>query len=402
MRRLLLGGIIALALSVAAHAQGGILSGTWEMSADIDLEEATFADAINISTEMTATYTVDSSSLSATLNLDSANPYQPPFAVFEGESTLGAFMLRGATYFGLKAGTFAYAWASLELNMSGVMLGARPLLVHNPNDETPQDLLLELTIVGQAVNGMTFDFTSTFGTYVPDYPGMPSNFTLDRIPAYWPLVNGGDTDGLCDLPFQRADISVRSLAFCCAFIDVELSFSCTGFEAIELSARGIQVEPLPWLQLDASLVFSMQTKSLVLTPRVDAGVAECELRFIFRPATDQAELPAGSPFAITPLTLTGLYLRCQLSDVGFAGFARANYLTLTFAITPEGTSECCFPPSLALIAAYGPASDLLFDLQFVAIMVKWPLRPNLRMEIAAHHQPTAHSTRMQVGFEYVW
>jgi len=383
---------IVWCVGLLAQAQVGTLTGYWDTSVSLNMAVSSFADSIVLENELFVSYGIDTSSISVLLT-HSSTSYSPPSAfLVSASTTIGFASLGSEAHFRVEAGDFNYGIGRIEVNIAGVTLSAVGVLVSNPDDPTPTDLTVLTSLVGQAVNGMVFSLAATFGTYVLPYP-----LNEARYQASW--LNTEETDGICDLPFQRFDAEVTSIAICCATIDATLSFTCSGFETLTLSTWGISVSELPWLLLDATLTYGLESKSFLIAPRLFVGETFCSSQLYFSLGTDEAMLPPHGAVAITPITLEYAYFTCHVREASVKVAAhRGGMLMASLSTTSE---SCCGSTAMSLHAVFLPTSAALFDLSAIAATLQVVSSERFSWTAVVSY-PMASSPQMQIGCQYSW
>jgi hypothetical protein len=150
------------------------------------------------------------------------HPIATLYAVLSSSSQIGAAVLDSKVHFSLSDVAVTHWIGDFEWNVLKVVSGATLLLVNNPDDPMLRDLLLDLSFVGQTASGMTFEILTASGTYEP-----PVDYRRALPYGTWP--NEGDTDGVCDLPFQRFALAIRGFEFCCGeSYSIDVSLTCAG------------------------------------------------------------------------------------------------------------------------------------------------------------------------------
>jgi hypothetical protein len=181
---------------------------------------------------------------------------------------------------------FFKSWVvDTNVNIVGVMFDVKFTLV--PNNTT---LVLGIDIPAGSTVDVSIDVT--FGT-----PG----------------------NDICDFNWTGIDITV-DFPFNCALVSSTISFDCDGFNYVEFTVQSIVIPTLPWLSLDATLLFTVQTKTLTLTPVIDFGPTLC-----FDLYLDIDGLAAVGPTTVGYtnglIWLNGIGLEVEFGDVVFTGLS---------------------------------------------------------------------------------
>jgi len=239
-KALVLSLVMALGLGVASFAAEK-LSGSWVTEITID-PTLTAVPPITITSDLEVTYTVSVWAFTSITGLTEAGWDTQTFGV---TGSLGAFVVGSLLTFDPVAGLidpldFFDSWVvTTDMNIIGVM----------------------------------FDMTFTL-----DGTGTAFDLGISILPSTVDVgvdVSFGDPDTpACDFDWQGVEITV-DFPFYCALVASTISFDCLGFNYVEFAVEGIAVPTLPWLTLDATLLFTVQTKTLTLTPVVDFGPILC-------------------------------------------------------------------------------------------------------------------------------
>jgi len=249
-KALVLSLVMVLGLGVASFAQ--TLSGSWDTTITIDPTPGLIA--IEISSELIVTYEVSGWSFTSDTTITDLGWQGQTFVV---GGSLGAFTLGSTLTFDpaapLPADFFSSWVVTGSLSLAGVSFDATfASALH--------DVMLELKASGSA-GLVDVGAVVTFGSLYIDANGDWATYDLGTPPT-------------CDFDWYGVDITV-DFPFSCAVVASTISFDCAGFEYVKFEIVGIAVPTLPWLTLDATLMFETQTKTLVLTPVIDFGPTLC-------------------------------------------------------------------------------------------------------------------------------
>jgi len=285
-------------------------------------------------------------------------------------------------------------WGEWEANAFGVTFGTSYLLVSNPWDPTPEDLKADFSFHGQTLNGMSVTVTTTFGDYVD-----PTAGKLYMTYGRWP--NTGDTDGVCDLDFQRTEIVWVPLPLCCAEPLVEASFGCSGFEQMTFSVRAVGVERVPWLKFDASLSFSPETKSMTITPWIYLGAFEGCLSVVWaQTGVVEGNAPGGPTAEVESIDIMGLRLTCTLGTVEVNGFFYPEYsMIYASGRGDEKSSDPCCPGDFqwTMIATFQNTGGTLFGLSNAVVRLQYLLAPRFLLTTSVSYSAPSR-TSLEFGF----
>jgi len=193
--------------------------------------------------------------------------------VWQGFSAVGRFGGYGLTtnvLFGPSTTDYLYTEAIVELSIGGIDVAWHAAQLSDAVLGGPADgwaLRIEGTV-------RTLDLVSIseFGARIEDdeFGGITIVHAAtgeERHYATDPVVLGQG--------FTGEKVTLRGLSLGCAEMDAGLYFRCAGFEYVSFGITGIEVGAVPWLTFDADLTFELQTKSLVLTPKLSLGNAFC-------------------------------------------------------------------------------------------------------------------------------
>jgi len=235
VKRTLALGLIGV-LTLAFGGMAATLSGSWDTDLTIDPQQTNFNDAIAIVSVVTVTYTVTGWTFTSITDLDEGVWTDQDFVV---SGVLGAFTITSALGFDPAVPAFDTWNTTAAVSMAGVSFVADFTLEDN-------DVTLVLSVSGVA-GDVILGVESTFG---------------------------GDDNDICDLNWVDLEISL-GFPFCCTVLEAAVSFDCDGFQNIVFAAEGIAIPNLPYMVLDATLEFTLQTKSLILSPSIDFGPVVC-------------------------------------------------------------------------------------------------------------------------------
>ena len=205
-----------------------------------------------------------------------------------------------------------------------------------------------------------------------------SEFEIDGIDAFLTLggsgVAGDVTIGVevtfgdavtsgCDLPWTGVTIGV-GFPFCCADIALELVFDCTGFVSATFTTGGIAIPNLPWLTIDAEIVFDLDDgKTVSLTPGFAFGDIVC-----FDLDIDVAYTGGDmSVLSLDSFLITGIGLTCDIGAVTFTGYTDFLALGDYYEVYTIETNDdgCCGPFNFDLTFSFLEGGLMLFDVALI-------------------------------------
>ena len=289
---------VLLLVCVAAPAIAGTLSGETSLRIGIDPIGAGL-EAVDLG------FAVDYTLGAVTLSTDGLL-ILPGTWVWQGFSAAGRFGGYGLTtnvLFGPSTTDYLYAEAIVDLSIAGIDVAWHAAQLSGAVLGGPADGWA-LRIAG-SVGVLDLVSISEFGARIEDddFDGVTivhAATGLERHYATDPLVPGQG--------FTGEKLSLRKLPFCCAELDAGLYFTCEGFQSVSFGVTGIEVGAVPWLSLDVNLTFELQTKSLVLAPKLALGEIAC--------VDLHAELDwDAANRSIDGIGIYGIELSCELGSV---------------------------------------------------------------------------------------
>jgi hypothetical protein len=396
---LLLG--IAAAVGTEAQSDEKFLTGHWDTTFDIKIvppaviHEVSFRNELSVSYRLGEATTIGALAAIQLLPISFPVSYARSYMTLSGNTRIGAATLDSKAHFSLDDMHFTHWVGDFVFNILGVETRGTLLLVNNAQDPTPADLLLDLGLRGQAVNGMSFDAVATFGTYVP-----PVAYRSPPRP-YGPWPHTGDTDGICDLPFQRFALAVRNFEFCCGgTYSIDLSLDCEGFEKLEFTTQGITIARLPWLVIDARLEFELQKKTLTLAPRVDLGKIGCDFEMRFRLDQSGGSGPDGDALSIDALVFDVLMIQCTIGGLMTRAIVQSRGAMVLTVAASEGT--CCGPLAFAGTIVFSGSNDSLFDVRSYQIRTAISFLENYTLTLGMSADLKLPATTWTLGFGVSW
>jgi hypothetical protein len=249
------------------------LSGSWDTDVTIDPGQTNFNDAIGLTSVLTVAYNVGDWTFTSITKLDEGGWTDQDFNV---AGVLGAFSITSALDFVPASALFGSWKTSASVAIAGVSFGM---------DFTLSGGSVALELSGSGVAGdVSIDVAVTFG----------------------------DPEVGCDLDWTGVTIDI-GFPFCCADIALTVEFDCTGFLSACFSVVGIAVPNMPYMTLDADLCFTMDEKTLVLSPNFDFGAVACfDLYF---------DVDTSGNITIQDISIVGIGLSCDIGAVTFTGIS---------------------------------------------------------------------------------
>jgi len=361
-RALVLSLICVIGLGFSSLAAS--LTGSWDTDVTIDPQQTNFNDAIGLTSNITVNYMVGDWTFTSLTKLTDAG------------------------------------WTGQEFSTAGV-LGAFSLSSKLIFDPTGPAFTSWNTVAGVSIAGVSFgaDFTlePDITTLVLTAGGKAGDVSVDGT-----LTLGG-AEG-CNFDFSGIDITV-GFPFCCADISATISFDCTGFEKIVFSTTGIAVPALPWLTLDADLTFTVDSKTLSISPNVDFGDIACF------DVTIDIDSSGGTmaPLSIGDFQITGIGLTCTIGGVKFEGYSTFDtenlYLDKYWEYYKISTTDeaCCGPFGFDLGFYFLDKGSALFDVGLIdanmtlKVATQFTFNMGLKVDVE-----TSAFTQWTVGFLVEW
>jgi len=314
--------VLAVGLTLAVGAQ--ILSGSWETTLSIDPQQASFADAISLDSELIVNYVIGDWSFTSESELDEDGW---DWQQFYAAGVLGAFTFGSTLDIDPDTPAFIEWEVETTVSIAGVSFGA----VFNLYD---LDTRLELTASG----------------------------TAGDVALEVELTLGGDDNDECDFSFNTIDIEF-GFPFCCADISGVLSFDCGGFTRFCIGvADGIAVPNLPWFTLGAALCYRLDEKTIELNGQFDFGETDCfNLHF---------EVEKTGVLTIENISIVGIELICDIGAITFHGRSELGGAGGNLVDSPYweaytiSTSDdaCCGPFSFDMSVYFLEGGVRLFDI----------------------------------------
>jgi len=359
-------------LGLAFGCMAATLSGSWDADVTIDPQQTNFNDAIGLVSVMTVAYSVDGWTFTSITDLDEGGWTDQDFAV---AGVLGVFTITSA----------------LDLDPVPLAFGSWNTTVN-------------VSIAGVSF-GIDFTLADSDVTLVLDGSGAVGDVILGME-----LTFGGDDNDICDLNWVDLEISL-GFPFCCSVLETAISFDCDGFENIVLTAEGMPIPNLPFMTLDATLEFTLQTKSLTLSPTIDFGAVACFDLYIELAST--TGVGPGPTVTLDSITIEGIGLTLDIGTVTFTALSfwgdgtKPGLLAGTpywevYAVS-SNEEACCGPFGFDLAVYFLDAGAMLFDVALIeadmTLQVASRFTFNMGMEV---NLETSAFTKWVIGFLATW
>lgn len=361
-RALALGLIFVFTSGCIGFAQQ--LSGSWDLEIEIDPQQVSFADSLGLHSILKVNYTIGDWTFGTATVLAEDGWVDQDFST---TGLLGPYTLTSAVDFNPDA-TFGSLVVTTSVPFAGVLLGTQFTL---QGDDT------------------FFIFTASGSSGVV-------NITI--------TVNFGDDDAVCDFPFDKATISV-GFPFCCADISSSLIIGCEGFDQIAFSTSGIAIPNLPWLSIGVQLVYTLQTKSLTLSPTFNFATETCIDFYI--------QVDSSDNLTIGDISIEGIKLSCDVGAVTFTGItfwgdgskpgrlAGTDYWEVYTIET--NVDACCGPLSFDVSVFFLENGLRLFDVSLFEANLELTVAPQFTFSTGLEIDVEVNATTLwTLGFEIDW
>ena len=246
-RALVLSLAAVLGLGIAAFAVGE-LHGEWDTTITIDPTATQIATFIDFATTLEVTYSVGGWDFTSYTEIGDDGWTKQ---YFEAGGSFGAFTIGSKLTFNTQSLTTTLWSVDTSFVFGSV------------------DITLDFDLIPGAVR-LCLGGTATTGLVdiTLDVCFGDLTFTTAGVP-----IAPTSTD--CNLDFAGVDITIE-FPFCCADVTMTVDIDCDGFKQACFAVSGIDIPNLPWVDIDALLCFTPQTKTLVLTPDFDFGEIGCD------------------------------------------------------------------------------------------------------------------------------
>jgi len=366
-RALVFSLVCVLGLSFAGLAQ--TLSGSWDTDITIDPQKTSFVDALALTSVLKVNYGIGDWTFGSVTAL-SENGWTDQD--FSATGVLGAFSITSALDLNPNA-TFGDWTTTAKVSIAGVSFSGTFKL-----DGT--DAYLTLTGKGGIGTPVVVDVKVEFGD---------------------PTALSG-----CDLDFQAITIGV-DFTFCdCAPIESEIKFDCEGLAYIKFVTKGIAIPNLPWVTIGATLQYTLQTKTLVLTPTFDFGAITCFDLYFDVDTT-------GGNLTFNSITIYGIGIECTIGGVEFGALSQWGTGPKTGLLKGTeywevywiGTDDdgCCGPFEFDLAVFFKDKGTKLFDIALVQATMELQIASQFTFNTGLKiNVETGAFTEWVIGFLVTW
>jgi hypothetical protein len=349
-------------LGLAFTGLAATLSGSWDTDVTIDPQQTSFAAAIGLTSVITVVYTVGDWTFTSVTDLDEGGWTDQDFSV---AGVLGAFTITSALDFVPATAAFGSWNTTAGVSIAGVSFG------------------VDFTLADEDV------------TLVIDASGVAGDVGVGVEVTF-----GGDDNDVCDLDWAGIEISL-DFPFCCADISAVIAFDCSGFDSVVFTAGGIAIPNLPWLTIDAELTFTMEEKTLVLSPNFAFGDIVC---FDLEIDVDYVGGDM-APLDLTGFTITGISLACDIGAVTFTGVSILEGADPYWEWYTIETNDdaCCGPFGFELGFYFLEGGIRLFDIALIDASMTLQVASQFTFNMGlAVNVETGAFTQWTVGFLVEW
>jgi hypothetical protein len=362
-RAFILGAVIVIGVALAGSAQA--LTGHWRIDLGINPQSPSFVDAFSYSTELLVKYTIGDWTFSSLSRL--------------GES----------------------AWADQDFSAVGVLGGFTISSALGFNPDVPEfdkwTMTATVTLVGVTFSG-TFDLYDEDAFFTLQVRGTSGSVGINAT------IRFGDDDdpvGECDLDFSSLQLGV-DFPFCCADVAATAYFDCDGFDKIVFNVADIGIPDLPWVTFDVTVEFTVQSKSLTITPNFEFSAVCVEL---------YAGVETIDPLLFDALHIDGLKLECDIGNVQFTAISFwGDFVTKPGVLGDywemymvEADEEvCCGPFDFEAAVFFEENGVYLFDVGKFTFDMSIEFTPSVKFSMGADYVIGTGVTSLTFGFLVTW
>jgi len=359
MKRALVLSLICV-LGFAFGGMAASLTGYWDTDVTIDPTLASFADAISLTSDLSVTYTIGSWDFTSLTELTDAGWLDQTFAI---GGVLGAFTIASGVDFD-PVGGFDELTLDVDISIAGVLLSG------------------DFTLAGGSVD---LDLGAS---------GVAGAVTIGMDVFF------GDPGVGCDLDWTGVNITV-GFPFDCVDLSLVVAFDCTGFLSATFTTGGIVIPNLPWVTIDAELVFTLENKELTLSPVFVWGDIACFDLDI----SVTSDPVANSPLVLGEISVDAIYLTVDIGAVTFSAFTDFTGTLPYFEEYKIETSDeaCCGPFSFDVTFKFTDNGTELFDLGAVVANMELQVASQLVFNMGLSIDVEAGAfTNWIIGFLVTW
>lgn len=364
MRRAwVLGAVIVIGVALAGSAQ--VLTGYWLLDLTLDPQSASFVDAFSYSTELLVKYTIADWTFSSLSQLDETGWTDQDFSAL---GVVGGFAIATALAFDPDVPEFDKWTTTTTVELAGVTFSVTFQLYD-------EDSFLTVTGRGRS-GGVNIVVTVDFG-------------------------DDDDPIGECDLDFSDLTIGV-DFPFCCAEIESTAYFDCDGFDNVVFDVTGISIPNLPWVMFDITVEFTVDSKTLTITPDFDFSAVCIEL---------YVGVETSGNLTFEALHFDGFILECDIGSVEFTAISFwGDFVTKPSVLGDywemykiEADEEaCCGPFDFEAAVFFDENSVHLFDVAEFTFDMSIEFTPSVEFSMGMDYVLGVGVSWLEFGFLVTW
>jgi hypothetical protein len=338
------------------------LTGIWDTDVTID-PQGVWPGALTLTSDITVVYTVGDWAFTSVTSLTELGWVDQ---TFDAAGVLGAFSLSSA----------------LDLNPAGLF---------------DSWITTGAVSIAGVTFGMEFEIDGTDAFLTLSGSGVAGDVTVGAEVTFGDAVIPG-----CDLPWTGVTIDV-GFPFCCADIALVLDFDCTGFLSACFSVGGIAIPNIPWLTLDAEVCFTLDEKTVTLTPGFAFGDIVCfDIDLDFTYSGGEME-----PLNIGDIVISGIGLTCDIGAVTFSGYT--DFLAVgtedyfEWYSIETNDDACCGPFAFDLTFYFLDGGIMLFDVALIEANMELQIASQFLFNMGLSIDVEAGAfTEWIIGFQVTW
>ncbi len=362
-RAFILGAVLVMGLALAGSAQS--LTGHWRLDLAINPQSPSYAEAVYYSTQLLVKYTIGDWAFSSLSTLDESGWTDQDFSSI---GMIGGFTISSALDFDPDVPEFEKWTTTTTGGIAGVTFGGTFELCDDD---------VFVTLQGRGTSGgVDIDVAIKFG-------------------------DDDDPIGDCDLDFSSAQIGV-DFSFCCAEVESTIYFDCDGFEKIVFVVAGLAIPNLPWLTFDATLQFTVQSKSLSIAPNLDFSAVCIEF---------YVGVETSGNLTFDALHFDGFALECDVGNVLFTAISFwGDFVTKPLILGDywemymiETDEDACRGPFYFVAAVFFDENSVhLFDVGEFTFDMSIEFTPSMKFSMGTDYVLGVGITSLTFGFLATW
>jgi len=371
----------ALGLGIAAFAAP--LSGSWATDITLTLSSGnlTIAADADFSSALEVDYVVGGWTFGSDTGFDLAGWHTQKFTAV---GVLGAFSFDSTLKFSPVDVAFSSWDTSGSVSIAGVSFGGEFLLADG--------------------SGWTFTAGGSAGDLTID---AAAYFNMDSLGN---LVQTGSA-AYC-FCFTGVSFTVHFPFTCIEDVKTTLSFSQSGFDYVKFQASGIDIPGISWLTFSSTLKFTVDTKTLTLTPALNLGTPACVDLYVTLESNSET-------YVISGLDIYAIGLSTDIGGVSFSTLSIWDATTWAAEQDPNGleswyntywerfiiassSDSCCGGNFTFSVATYFlDTHTTLFDWGMTDVDVSYGIGSNFTVSSGLVVKTTG-LTELSLGFTVTW